>query len=176
MLGHGREVLHKGHPPLGAKSLQTWQTQSQPDRDVFKCRVVCSGQRAMAFQGLGGIIFAPGQLPVAAARELVDALRAHKTQIIPLELMAAAGMIVTYAEILSVEDKMFFNDNQSVCCALVQGCSRSWDIQLLSTAWQLMCIQTGCRIWIEWVPSGSNPADILSRKGTSCFVRQGLEK
>ena len=26
-----------------------------------------------------------------------------------------------------------------------------------------MCAEIGCRVWLEWVPSESNPADILSR-------------
>jgi hypothetical protein len=122
-------------------------------------------------KGLGGILWRPGELPHAAEvdtpQNLVDALSERKTQIIPLELMAAAGMLTTYGHMLRGEDVIFFIDNQSVCCALVKGCSRSWDIQLLSTCWQLLCLQLGCRVWIEWVPSESNPADILSRAGTT---------
>ena len=95
----------------------------------------------------------------------MDSLSKRDTQIIPLELMAAAGMLVTFGHLLRGEDVIFFIDNQSVCCALVKGCSRSWDIQLLSTCWQLLCLQLGCREWIEWVRSESNPADILSREG-----------
>ena len=122
-------------------------------------------------KGLGGILWQPGELPYAAAIDtpqvLVDALSPRKTQIIPLELMAAAGMLVAYGHLLRGEDVIFFISNQSVCCALVKGCSRSWDIQLLSTCWQLLCLQLGCRVWIEWVPSESNPADVLSREGTT---------
>ena len=83
--------------------------------------------------------------------------------------MAAAGMLETYGHLLGGEDVIFFIHNQSVCCALVKGCSRSVDIQLLSTCWQLLCMQLGCRVWIEWLPSESNPADILSRDGISFF-------
>ena len=120
-------------------------------------------------KGLGGILWQPSELPCAAALDtpqaLVDAMSARETQTIPLELMAAAGMLVTYGHLLRGEDVIFFIDNQSVCCALVKGCSRSWDIQLLSTCWQLLCLQLGWRVWIEWVPSESNPADIFSREG-----------
>ena len=100
---------------------------------------------------------------------LIEALSERKTQIIPLELWAAAGMLQTYGEHLRGEDVIFFIDNQSVCCALVKGCSKSWDIQIFATAWQLMVLRLGCRVWIEWVPSKSNPADILSREGKSLF-------
>ena len=86
--------------------------------------------------------------------------------------MAAAGMLYTYGDKLRGKDAMFCIDDQSVCFALVKGCSSSWDIPLLATSWQLPCLQLGCRVWIEWVPSGSNPADILSREGTSLYATQ----
>ena len=119
-----------------------------------------------------------GCKPQAAAvntpKHLVDALSNRKTHIIPFELMPAAGMLFTYGLILRGEDIIFFIDHQSVCCALVKGCSRSWEIQLLSICCQLMCLQMGCRVWIEWVPSESNPADILSRNGESlCSTASG---
>ena len=102
-------------------------------------------------------------------QEWVDALSERKTQIIPLELMAAAGMLFTYREALRGREVIFFIDNQSVCCALTKGSSRSWDIQAMCSAWHLFCLQAGCRVWIEWVPSESNPADILSRDGKSLY-------
>ena len=102
-------------------------------------------------------------------QHFVDALSHRKYQIMPLELMAAAGMVFTYGLILRGEDIMFFIDNQSLCCSFVKGCSRSWDIQIIATCWHLVCLQMGCRVWIEWVPSESNPADILSREGQSIF-------
>ena len=124
-------------------------------------------------KGLGGILWKQGCKPQAAAgdtpQHLVDALSHRKTQIISLELFAAAGMMFTYGPTLRGEDIIFFIDNQSVCCALVKGCIISWDIQLIATCWQLMCLQMGCRVWIEWVPSKSNPADIVSREGLSLF-------
>ena len=83
--------------------------------------------------------------------------------------MASAGMLFTYGPILRGEEIIFFISNQSVCCALANGCSRAWDIQLLSICWQLNCLRMGCRVWIEWVPSESNPADILPREGKSLY-------
>ena len=106
--------------------------------------------------------------------EFVDALSARKAPVIPLDLMAAAGMIFTYTETLRGEDIIFFIDDQSVCCALVQGCSRSCDIQLLSIAWQLMCIQTGCRIWIEWSPLNLTQRTYSPQKAPRfCLTRSG---
>ena len=90
-------------------------------------------------------------------------------QIIPLELMAAAGILFTYGPTLRGSYVIFFIDNKSVCCACVEGSSRSWDIQFLSTCLQLTCLQMGCRVWIEWVPLESIPADILSRQSESLY-------
>ena len=64
---------------------------------------------------------------------------------------------------------ILFVDNQSVCCALTKGSSKSRDIQTLSTAGHAMCMVLKCRVWIEWVPSDCNPADELSRYGTAFF-------
>ena len=101
-------------------------------------------------------------------QEWVETLSERKAQIIPLEL-TAAGMLFTYQEHLRGRDVIFFIDNQSVCCALTKGSSRSWDIQPMCFAWHLFCLQAGCRVWIEWVPSESNPADILSRESASLY-------
>ena len=40
----------------------------------------------------------------------------------------------------------------------------------MCTAWHFLCLQTRCGVWIEWVPSECNPADILSREGRSSFA------
>ena len=78
-------------------------------------------------------------------------------------------MLHTYKDMLRERAVLFFIDKQSACCALTKGCSRSWDIQLMATAWRIFGLRLGCRIWIEWVPSEDNPADILSREGKSLF-------
>ena len=126
-------------------------------------------------KGLGGILWADGVCKAASVDtpdHLVTALSPRKTQIIPLELMAAAGMIHTYREDIKGRDVIFFIDNQSVCAALTKGCSRSLDIQIMASAWHLALLRLGARVWIEWVPSNENPADILSREGVSLFETQ----
>ena len=175
-LAIGMEFFIKGIPLLSPRIYKLGEIRSPPLLFYSDAEWTVLDKPPWLSKGLGGIMWQPGLKPFAAAvdtpQHLVDALSPRKTQIIPLELMAAAGMLYTYGDKLRGQDVIFFIDNQSVCCALVKGCSRSWDIQLLATSWQLMCLQLGCRIWIEWVPSESNPADILSRAGETLYATQ----
>ena len=117
-------------------------------------------------RGLGGCLIIDNEYlacSVLTPMEVVNSLSERQTQIIPLELMAAAGLILTFGERLRGQEVIFFIDNQTACACLTKGASRSRDIQHLTTAWHILCHRLGCRIWIEWVPSAANPADILSR-------------
>ena len=72
-------------------------------------------------KGLGGPMWEPAQKPRAAAaadtpQQLVDGLSKRETQIIPLELMAAAGMLYTYGEKLRGKDDIFHRQSERVLC------------------------------------------------------------
>jgi hypothetical protein len=126
--------------------------------------------------GLGAILFHPDLGVKAAALrdtppQVLDSLNTRETQIIPLELLASAGLFATFGHCLRGEEVLFFIDNQSVCAALAKGASSSADIQAFATAWHAQCFVLGVRVWIEWIPSAANPADELSREGTSRFTR-----
>ena len=100
-------------------------------------------------KGLGGILWVDEFVRAAAVEapdELVGALSTRKTQIIPLELMAAAGML--YKERLKGRDVLFFIDNQSVCCALTKGSSRSCsELRGPSLCWSATSPRGG--LWVE---------------------------
>ena len=126
-------------------------------------------------QDFGGCIFFERNsrgCALETPENICNSLAPRQTQIIPLELLASAGVLNTVAADVAGRDVILFIGNQSVCCALTNGCSRSRDIQTLCTAWHAMCMVFRCRVWIEWVPSDSNPADELSRYG-KVFVRAG---
>ena len=102
---------------------------------------------------------------------ILRALKPRETQIIPLELLASAGLLYSLGEQVRGRDVIFFIDNQSVCAALAKGCSKSEDLQAYTTCWHRLAQLLGCRVWFEWVDSKSNPADELSRKGTSEYSK-----
>ena len=121
-------------------------------------------------RGLGGCILKENDYyacSIDTPLNVLFNLAPRNTQIIPLELIAAAGLLYTYKHIVGGKDLVFFIDNQSVCGALTKGTSKSRDLQFLTTAWHVMCQHLHCRVWIEWVPSAANPADILSRQHCS---------
>ena len=95
--------------------------------------------------------------------QIILGLAPRHTQIISLELIAAIGLVYTFQAHLLNMHLIFFIDNQSVCAALTKGSSPSRDIQHLATGFHALCAKIGCKVWIEWVPTNSNPADALSR-------------
>ena len=130
----------------------------------------CTPPRSHQVEDWGGCFFKDEEYFACSTltpMEIVNGLAERKTQIIPLELIAAAGLLITFGEKLRGSEVVFFIDNQSVCACLCKGASRSRDIQHLSTAWHILCQHLQCGIWIEWVPSEANPADILSRQHRS---------
>ncbi len=153
-------------PPLIAYSDAEWEVQLE----------ACDSTRMLGIsEGLGAILF-DGDATLAAAGQCPDeilvGLHARKTQIIPLELLAAAGLMYTFAGAFADRDVIFFIDNQAVCAALGKGASRSDDIQAFITAFHTMIVKLNVRIWFEWIPSKANPADELSRQGGFSFCRQ----
>ena len=117
-------------------------------------------------RGLGGCVFQEPDYRAYSLNtpmQILFGLAPRHTQIIPLELIAAIGLVYTFQAHLHNTNLIFFIDNQSVCAALTKGSSHSRDIQHLATGFHAFCAKIGCKVWIEWVPSNSNPADALSR-------------
>jgi hypothetical protein len=123
--------------------------------------------------GMGAIVFAKPQTYACcgeAPDRIVKSLLPRQTQIIALELLAVAGALSTFRDIIAGHDMIVFCDNQSVCAALTKGASKALDIQFFATAFHTLCQEFHCCPWIEWIPTDANPADSLSRIGLSIFV------
>jgi hypothetical protein len=124
--------------------------------------------------GMGGLCFCDGSA-VAASGEapaaVIDSLKPRMTQITPLELLAVAAAVCTFAEQCQGRDVLLFCDNQAACAAIAKGASRATDLQLFTTALHALCFHWHIALWVEYVPTGANPADELSRVGSSPYVK-----
>ena len=102
---------------------------------------------------------------LAAAAQCPDGifvgLHARKTQTIPLELLAAAGLMYTFAAAFADRDVVFFI-GQAVCAALCEGASRNTTSRRSLPPPQAMAVKPNVRICFEWEPSTANPAGELS--------------
>ncbi len=56
-------------------------------------------------------------------------------------------------------------DNEGSASSLVKGISKHFDAGCISHLAHLLWARLGCRVWIEWINTKSNPADGLSRDG-----------
>lgn len=128
--------------------------------------------------GTGGIFFQEDVVSVLGLKEcpqlVFSGLGQRDTQLIFLELLAVVGTLHSAGEMLWGKDLISPVDNRSVCAVFVKGASKSADLQACITAWHLDLYKAGCRVWVEYVPTGANPADGISRKlySSSAKVRR----
>ena len=89
----------------------------------------------------------------------------RKHQIYPAE--AVVLLIATHAlhQHLRNRDVIWFIDNEAAAAACIRGNSKLPEVEVAIQAAHLMWLHLGCRVWIEWIDSKSNPADGLSRLG-----------
>ena len=89
----------------------------------------------------------------------------RKQQIFPAE--AVALTIGTWAlhKSLRGQDVVWFIDNEAAASCSIRGGSNIPEVETAVQAAHLLWLRLGCRVWIEWVDSKSNPADGLSRAG-----------
>ena len=64
-----------------------------------------------------------------------------------------------------------FIDDEAACTAMIKGTSTSHDVDHLAAVAHILTCQPYTRMWCEWVDSGSNISDGLSRDGTSDKLR-----
>ena len=79
----------------------------------------------------------------------MKALQSIGSQIIALELLAVAGALTSFREIVAGHDIIACCDNQSVCAALITGASKAMDTQFFATAFHTLRQEFHCCLWIE---------------------------
>ena len=97
--------------------------------------------------------------------QVLNALEEREQQIAPLEAMAVLWATIAFSSHLRNRDVVWFIDNQAICAALVRGSSGCDDISAIVSLCHLAWASLSARVWIEYIPSDSNPSDGLSRDG-----------
>ena len=99
--------------------------------------------------------------------EVLNSWTPRKQQIFPGETLC--GLIVPWfhQDRLRNHDILWFVDNEGAVSALIRGSSSQDDVHLIAQFSNLLTHSLNCRAWYEWIDSGSNPSDGLSREGIS---------
>ena len=129
------------------------------------------------FTGMGAVIFSSIKRQAAAGeapKVFVNGLSNRKTQIIPLELLAAIAAMHTWEDLLKGQLVIIWIDNQSVCAAIASGASAAEDLHALVAGLHWFCAERHIGLWVEWLPSDTNPADQPSRSGVSSLVPETI--
>ena len=110
-------------------------------------------------------------LPHSMVRDWVE----RRMQIFPAETAAVPLALATLQEAVQGRDVVAFCDNEAAVSTLVRGASKAEDVTLLAELTHAFLLVLGCRLWVDWVDSKSNPADGLSRDGIAdeWTARQG---
>ena len=86
------------------------------------------------------------------------------THINAMELLGVLAAVWTLGEeVLQDRDVLVFIDNTAAMSATVHGYARSPNMAALSNTLHLALASVQCNVWVEWVPSDANCADIPSR-------------
>jgi hypothetical protein len=106
-LALGIDFFYKGLKLLKPRIYHLAQVSQKPILIYSDAEWTVNSVPPLLSKGLGGILWTDNKCSAAALdtpQFLVDALSQRETQIIPLELMAAAGMLFTYKEQLRGRD------------------------------------------------------------------------
>ena len=88
-------------------------------------------------------------------------------QIFPAEAVALPLATWALHSQLRGRDVVWFIDNESAAACAIRGGSALPEVETAIQVAHLLWLHLGCRVWVEWVDSLSNPADGLSRLGLS---------
>ena len=116
---------------------------------------------------IGGVLFCKGQKPVQfgcrVSMDLIEKWIPRKSQIAMVEMFATVVALSTFAPWIKDSWSLLFVDSEPVQGALVKGYSSKEDLcQLVGVFWRL-ALEIQVNLYIDRVPTDSNPADPPSR-------------
>ena len=119
---------------------------------------------------LGWVVF-PGGDARPVGQTLLLPMQVWKTwsqreqQIFPAEAVALPLGTWSMANHMRNRDIIWFIDNESATSCAIRGGSKVPEVEVAIQVAHLLWLHLGCRVWIEWIDSQSNPSDGLSRLG-----------
>ena len=116
---------------------------------------------------IGGVLFAKGMKPVQFGcpvdEEMIQKWIPRKSQIAMVELFATVVALTTFKKCLQGSWSLLFVDSEPVQGALVKGYSAKEDLcELVGVFWKL-ALELQVNLYIDRVPTDSNPSDPPSR-------------
>ena len=128
---------------------------------------------------LGWVIFDSfQQRPLAWTLDLDPAIVGtwlpRRQQIFAAEAMAAPAATSNIPASFRGRDVLWFVDNESACSTLIRGASTQEDVNGIAECVHVMAMALCCRLWFEWIDSGSNPSDGLSRRASNAKCLETL--
>ena len=116
---------------------------------------------------IGGVLFKKGARPIQfgckVGMDLIEKWIPRKSQIAMIELFATVVALQTFKPWISGSWSLLFVDSEPVQGALVKGYSAREDLcELVGVFWQL-ALEIHINLYIDRVPTDSNPADPPSR-------------
>ena len=126
-----------------------------------------SSPKDPATEMIGGVMFtredSPKQFSSDVPKLIVQRWFPRKTQICMIELLAAVVAVQTFREEIRGKLVLLFIDSEPVEAALIKGYSAKEDVcELVGLFWDLV-LELRCSVYIDRVPTDSNPADNPSR-------------
>ena len=103
---------------------------------------------------------------LAMSWETVNGWCRRKQQIYAAETFAVIAAVSNLQFLVAGRDILIFVDNEAAASTLIRGASKEEDVQNLAHQFHWQLLHLGSRAWIEWIDTGSNPADGWSRKPT----------
>ena len=120
-----------------------------------------------ATEMIGGVMFtredSPKQFSSDVPKLIMQRWFPRKTQICMIELLAAVMAVQTFREEIRGKLVLLFIDSEPVEAALIKGYSAKEDVcELVGIFWELV-LELRCSVYIDRVPTDSNPADNPSK-------------